>query len=110
MYKLSNLIQNQLMFIGQPPTTSPSNPGIIYHGSYTPTQQAPTQHQHLDEVELVHQHKSHPVGLIDEKKSAAVIPTVAAILPAKKSVPNMPALADSPLVVNKNLHITAINP
>lgn len=54
MYKLSNLIQNQLMFIGQPPTTSPSNPGIIYHGSYTPTEQAPKQHQHLDAVELVH--------------------------------------------------------
>lgn len=97
MYKLSNLIQNQLMFIGQPPSTSPSNPGIIYHGSYTPDKPSQTQqHQHLDAVELVHQHKLHPVGLIDDKKLTAMIE------PAAKVIPNLPALADAPqMIINK---------
>jgi hypothetical protein len=45
--------------------------------------------------------------LIDEKKSA-VVPV--AILPEQKIVPNLPALADSPSPVNKNLQITSIKP
>ncbi len=57
MYKLSNLIQNQLMFIGQPPA---SNSPVTYHGTFNiPEATKKEEKSHisppLDTLELAHQ-------------------------------------------------------